>query len=147
MKRSSPGLHLPDALDTLLLKAAIHRDQQGLEAWLQVRPHFSVDAAHPGQWSLLPLVHRTLCATGAPDPDRERLAGQRRYLRIRWAQGEGAIAAALRRLEEAAIPVMLVGEAARAQRIDGEDRSLRPRTRADTRRCRKRPHRPGKSLP
>ena len=125
MKRSSPGLQLPDALDTLLLKAAIHPDQQGLEAWLQVRPHFSVDGAHPGQWSLLPLVHRTLCATGAPDPDRERLAGQRRYLRIRWAQGEGAITAALRHLGEAAIPVMLVGEAARAQRIDGEDRSLR----------------------
>lgn len=122
---SSPGCQLPDPLDTLLLKAAIHPDQQGLEAWQQLRPHFSVDAAHPGQWSLLPLVHRTLCATGAPDPDRERLAGQRRYLRIRWARGAGAIRAALRRLEEVAIPVMLVGEAARAQRIDGEDSSLR----------------------
>jgi hypothetical protein len=121
----SPGLHLPDPLDTLLLRAALHPDQRGVEAWQRLRPLFSVEEAHPGQWSLLPLVHRTLCATGSPDPDRERLAGQRRYLRVRWAQGEGPIAAALRRLEEAAIPVLLVGEAARAERLDGNDASLR----------------------
>lgn len=123
--RSSPGLHLPDALDTLLLQAALHPDGRGLEAWRRLRPHFSVEEAHPGQWSLLPLVHRTLCATGSTDPDRERLAGQRRFLRARWAQREGPIAAALRRLEEAAIPVLLVGEAARAARLDGNDASLR----------------------
>jgi hypothetical protein len=70
-----------------------------------------VEEAHPGQWSLLPLVHRTLCATGSTDPDRERLAGQRRYLRVRWAQGEGPIAAALRRLEEAAIPAKFAAAA------------------------------------
>jgi LPS sulfotransferase NodH len=121
----SPGLHLPDPLDTLLLRAALHPDQRGVEAWQRLRPLFSVEEAHPGQWSLLPLVHRTLCATWSPDPDRERLAGQRRYLRVRWAQGAGPIAAALRRLEKAAIPVLLVGEAARAERLDGNDASLR----------------------
>ena len=123
--RSSPGLHLPDALDTLLLQAALSPDGRGLEAWQRLRRHCSVEEAHPGQWSLLPLVHRTLCATGSTDPDRERLAGQRRFLRARWAQREGPIAAALRLLEEAAIPVLLVGEAARGQRLDGNDASLR----------------------
>ncbi|MEB3194410.1 MAG: Stf0 family sulfotransferase [Cyanobacteriota bacterium] len=123
--KDSPGLHLPNALDTLLLQAALHPDGRGLAAWQRLRPHFSVEEAHPGQRSLLPLVHRTLCATGSTDPDRERLAGQRRFLRARWAQREGPIGAARRRLEEAAIPVLLVGEAARAERLDGNDASLR----------------------
>ena len=123
--RGAPGLHLPSSLDTLLLQAAIHPDERGLAAWRHLRPHFSVDQAHAGQLSLLPLVHRTLCATDASDPDRERMAGQRRHLRVRWAQLEGPIGAALRRLEEAAIPVLLVGDAARGQRLDGGDHSLR----------------------
>ena len=121
----APGLHLPSPLDTLLLKAAIHPDERGLKAWRRLRPRFSVDGAHAGQLSLLPLVHRTLCATGASDPDLERLAGQRRFLMSLWAWSAAPLAAALRRLEEANIAVMLAGEAARGQRLDGEDRSLR----------------------
>lgn len=120
-----PGLQLPNRADTLLLRAALYPDARGLEAWLQLRPHFSVDRAHPGQWSLLPLVHRTLCHLDVRDPDRERLAGLRRFLRVRWARLEGPLAGGLRRLEEAGIPVMLLREAARAQRLDGDDRSLR----------------------
>lgn len=123
--RGAPGLHLPSGLDTLLLQAAIHQDERGLEAWQCLRPHFSVDAAHAGQLSLLPLVHRTLCATGASDPDRERLAGQRRFLMSRWAWRAGPLAGALRRMEEANVAVMLVGEAARGQRLDEDDHSLR----------------------
>lgn len=121
----APGLHLPSPLDTLLLQAAIHPDEHGLEAWRRLRPRFSVDEAHAGQLSLLPLVHRTLCATDASDPDRERMAGQRRCLMARWAWRAGSLAAALRRLEEANIAAMLVGEAARGQRLDEDDHSLR----------------------
>lgn len=121
----APGLHLPSPLDTLLLKAAIHPDERGLESWRRLRPQFSVDRAHAGQLSLLPLVHRTLCATEASDPDRERLSGQRRFLMARWALRAGPLAAALHRLEEANVAMMLVGEAARGQRLDGEDKSLR----------------------
>lgn len=125
VQTSPPGLYLPKKCDTLLLKAAIHPDQRGLEAWQCLRLQFSVDTAHQGQLSLLPLVHRTLCTTDAPDPDRQRLAGQRRFHWARWARMAPVIKAALHRLREASIPLMLIGDIATAEQLDGGDQSLR----------------------
>lgn len=69
---------LPDGDDHLLLTAALHPDERGAAAWQALRPRFDLDLADGEQVRVLPLVLRTLAATGLDDPDLGRMAGLRR---------------------------------------------------------------------
>jgi len=113
-----------------LLTAALHPDERGAAAWRALRPRFDVDLADGEQVRVLPLVLRTLAATGLDDPDLGRMTGLRRLGWMRSMlvlQRATAVVAALR---EAGIESMALKGTALASSAY-EHTSLRPMADAD----------------
>jgi hypothetical protein len=121
---------LPEGDDHLLLTAALHPDERGAVAWRALRSRFDLDRADDEQVRVLPLVLRTLAATGLDDPDLGRMSGLRRLGWMRSVivlQRATAVVAALR---EAGIESLALKGTALASTAYAHT-SLRPMVDAD----------------
>lgn len=121
---------LPSGDDDRFLTASLHHDQRGLSAWQALRPRFVLDDADDEQSRLLPLVLRTLAATGVSDPDQQRMEGLRRYSRIRSMLVMWSAAEAIEALSAASIEVMVLKGTALAGGVY-DDPALRPMVDSD----------------
>jgi hypothetical protein len=115
----------PDAVQELLLKAALLPGDAGAAAWAAVRPRIDIDHLPGELHRLMPALSKALAAGGVDDPDLPRLKGVHQFSWYRnqllFADGAALTGA----LETAAIPTMLLRGAAVAAAYHG-DGGVRP---------------------
>lgn len=69
------GAFWPSRAQQLLLVTALGNEDESLVAWGRLRLTLDLDRLEPGSFALLPLVYRTLAASGIDDPLLPRLKG------------------------------------------------------------------------
>ena len=104
---------LPDVSHQLLLRAALVEQAEACRAWEQWRAAGgNIDSVDAQTFHLLPLVYRSLEASGVADPDLARLKGVYRHAWTANQQRAHRTALALDCLRREGIPTMVLGGAA-----------------------------------
>ena len=107
-----PGDIWPDEIQELLLRAALGDDERAAAAWSAVRPRIDVDQLPGELHRLMPMLSRTLTASGVDAPDLARLKGVYQFSWYRNTMLFTDAADLLRRFNAADISTMLLRGAA-----------------------------------
>ena len=87
----------------LLLKAALSKGEQALDAWRRWSLEFDLDSIDSEGFWLLPLLYKNLAAQNFQGPEKQRLSGVYKQLRLHNTIACPVLSGLIRSLEEAGI--------------------------------------------
>ena len=129
-RRSVAGSFWPSEEQRLLLRASLLSNERGQEAWHMLRQDIDIQRLELGSMVLLPLLYENLHEWQAEEQFLSRLKGVYRYIWYGNQVGIGALAGALRALNDRAIETIVLGPGALVLR-HYQRRGVRPFSEAE----------------